>query len=160
MGRRTIAEVSQHTLKLQAYLEKQKPGSEISYQKIDHDTGVKMNQRGKQYLRSALHRAKLEHSCMHGYGIKLADPETTMPIMTHKLMKIDRAVRRADRSHRNLQEQFFMSLSEQEQRELLMIGSVFGAIRVAAENGKAIYLRQSAKRISAQEAIQIPKGRA
>lgn len=138
MGR-TIAMVSESTIKIQAFLEKQKPGVEVSYKRIEHESGVRMDARGKQYLRSALRRAKIESSTIIGEGIVLADPDNAMGIVAHKLKRIDGAVRRGERSHKNIQEQFFESMSPEEQRKILFVGAVFGAIRVASENGRVVY---------------------
>lgn len=159
MGRainKTIPQVSENTLKIQAYLENQKPGARVSYAAIGHATGVVMDDRGKSYLRSALHRAKLEYGCIQKYGIELADPKNAMSIVGHKLQKIDRSVRRGERTHKNIQEQFFSSLPVDKQREILYIGAVFGAIRVAADNGKVIYI-QKQKDVASSINIPIPK---
>ena len=61
MGR-TIGELSQETLSIQKYLEDQKVGTELSYANIQHETGVKMDNKGKNKLRTALKRAKIEYS--------------------------------------------------------------------------------------------------
>lgn len=154
MGK-TIAEVSEDTLKLQAYLEKQKNGAELSYMRIEHDTGVVMDSRGKGYLRTALRRAKLESSTERNVGIVLADSKNAMGIIVNKLQKIDRTVKRGEKTHKNIQEQFFHSLTPEKQREILYIGAVFGAIRVAAENGKVIYSKKP-REISTNITIPMP----
>ena len=155
MGR-TIGELSKDTLSIQSYLEDQDQGTELSYKNIEHFSKVKMDLNGKSKLRTALKRAKIEYSCIPKYGIKLADAKSTMNILSQKTIKIDRAVRRAEKSHKNLQEQFFESLDEVHQKELLYIGAVFGAIRVAAENGKVIYSKKT-KKISHSINIPIPR---
>jgi hypothetical protein len=155
MGR-TIAQVSKQTLILQEYLEKQKAGASLSYLKIAQDTGVEMDERGKQYLRTALHRAKLESTTEIKYGITLADKDNAMEIITHKLNKVDRSVRRGERTHKNIQEKFFDSLPLEKQKEILYLGAVFGAIRVASENGRIIYSNKT-KQLNAQINIPMPK---
>jgi len=152
--KQTIANVSDYTLRIEEYLKKFDVGEELSYLRIGTDNGVKMNERGKGYLRTALKRAKLEYSPIRGYGIKLADSKTTMPILVNKLTKIDRAVKRANKSHKNLQEQFFASLTKNEQNQVLYVGAVFGAIRIAAENGKIIYTSKNT--MSNTKTLQIP----
>jgi len=155
MGR-TIGELSEDTLSIQSYLQKQKSGKKLSYANIEHETGVSMDNNGKSKLRTALKRAKIEFSCIPKYGLKLADAGSTMNILSSKTIKIDRAVKRAEKSHKNLQEQFFESLDEIHQKELLYVGAVFGAIRVAADNGKLIY-RKKIKKFSNSINIPIPK---
>ena len=152
--KRTVAKVSEKTLKIEAYLKTFQPGEELSFIALEVGSGVKMDTKGKGYLRTALKRAKLEYSPIHGEGIKLANPEMTMPILINKLTKVDRAVKRADKSHKNLQTKFFASLTKTEQNQLLYVGAVFGAIRVAAENGKLIYSGKN--KMSNAETLQIP----
>lgn len=150
--KKTIAEVSEETLKIQRLLEEQPDGKELSFDYISAKTGVTMDDRGKGFLRTAMKRAKKVYSPIRGQGVKLADSKSTMPILINKMGKIDRAVKRSEKTHKTLQEQFFSSLPLQQQKEILYIGAVFGAIRVAAENGKIVYSRK--KEIS--DTINIP----
>lgn len=152
-GKFTIPEVSKETLKLQSFIEKQEDGREISFQEIEKVTGVVMDYKGKQYLRSAIRRCKREYSSIHGYGLRLADTGDVMPILTNRLVKVDRAVKRGEKSQKLLQEQFFQSLSPGEQKDILFIGACFGAIRVAAENGKIIYQKKEPKQKSSGVSI-------
>lgn len=152
MAMNTIAAVSEKTLKIQAFLEQCAPGTELSFLTIENRTGVVMNEKGKQYLRRALKRAKIEYSPDIGRGIKLANPENTMPIVIDRLKRIDNTVKRAEKTQKNLQEQFFEQLSPQEQKQLLFVGAAFGAIRVAAENGKLLYQTKN----KMQKVIEIP----
>lgn len=152
MGR-TIAEVSEQTLKIEAFLRDQKKGTRLSYDYIQHRTGVIMDKRGKQYLRTALRRAGLESATEKGYGIVLADEENAMAIVANRLKKIDRTVHRGEKTHKTIQQQFFDSLPQDKQKEILYIGAVFGAIRVAAENGRVVY---SNKPKQVKSSINIP----
>jgi hypothetical protein len=156
MGR-TIAEISEETLKLETYIGTKKDGDELSFFQIETETKIKMNERGKNFLRTALKRAKREYSSIHGHGIKLANASLVVPILSHKFKKIDRAVHRADKSHRNLQEQFFDQLDPVHQKQVLFAGAVFGAIRIAAQNGKLIYKKETKNANDNGIKIQIPK---
>jgi len=153
--KKSVAKVSSNTLKIQDFLQRKKPGTEISYMDIQDSTGVTMDNRGKGYMRTALKRARLEYAPIIGYGIVLADSNTTMPLVIRKLNKIDKAVKRADRTHKNLQARFLESLTLQEQKQLLFVGAAFGAIRVAAENGRMIY--SSKNKINSSINIPIPE---
>jgi len=139
MARNVIAKVSEETLKIERYLEPLPPGEVISYEQIGLETGVKMDTGGKGKMRSALRRLRREYSPVKGYGIRLADASLVMPLLSHRVVKIDNAVRRGARTHLNLQTQFFASLTPDEQRQVLFAGAVFGAIRIAAENGRQLY---------------------
>ena len=139
MKKKTVAELDKDSISLMEFFTKQNPGAELSYLAIENGSGVKMNVRGKGLMRRALHRMRLEYSCARGYGIVLADTDMVMPILSTKITRIDRAVKRGDRSQKNLQEQFFNSLGPDQQRQILFAGAVFGAIRVAAEQGRMLY---------------------
>lgn len=153
---RTIAKISEETLKVQSFIESQKDGAELSFEKIAYETGVKMDTRGRGYLRTAIKRTRKEYSSIPKYGIKLADKDSAMPILLNKLTKIDRAVKRGSKSRDNIQEHFYRELDETTQKELLYIGAVFGAIRIAADNGKIMYSKNK-KMSDASLNIQIPK---
>jgi len=153
-GKRTIPEVSKETLCFQSYIEGMSPGMVLSWDRIANDTGLEMNEANKAHFRTGMKRANREYSGIFGYGVKLAGSEDVMPILTNRLIKIDRTVRRGEKSQKLLQEQFFQSLSEKEQKNVLFIGACFGAIRVAAENGSLIFRREVPKQISSS--IHIP----
>ena len=135
---RTIGEVSQDTLKLQNFLSDQPHGVVLAYADIQRETGVEMFIAGRAHLRQAMKHLRREYSCIRGYGVRLADAGGVMPILSSRIKRIDRAVTRADRSQRILQDQFFTSLNEQDQKKILFAGAVFGAIRLAAEQRKQI----------------------
>lgn len=137
--KQTIQEVSQDVLKLHAFLDTLPHGASMNYHDIQRATGVLLDANGKAKLRRALKRAQREYSCIHGTGIRLADAESCMPILSNRIRKIDRTVRRADKSQKLLQQQFFASLSADDQRKILFAGAVFGAIRLAAEQGKQLH---------------------
>lgn len=156
MARPTVGEVSQEVLKLQAYIETLPEGSDVSWSEVEKETRIKMDIRGKAHFRTALKRAKREYSARHGLGMKLADPDSVMPILSTRYKKIDRTVRRADKTQRILQEQFFHKLTPQDQQQVLYAGLVFGAIRVAAQNGKLIYQNKKPP-MAGSMVIPIPK---
>ena len=137
MGSRRI---TPEYLALVAYVETNRaPGYLLDFRVIEQETGVPMDSRGKQMLRRAIMRTKLEYLAKRNIGCQLADSDTVMEILGHRVMAIDSRVIRADTSERLLQEQFFHSLSVEEQKGILFLGSVFGAIRLAAEQAKQIW---------------------
>lgn len=152
--KQTIPEISRETLILEEYIRNKENGVELSFEQITHETGITMDQYNKNHLRTACKRAKREYSSIYGYGIKIADTKSVMPILTNRLIKIDRTVKRGERSQKLLQQQFFNSLSEQEQKNILFIGACFGAIRVAAENGRLLFKQNTPKQIPSS--ISIP----
>lgn len=155
---KTIAQVHQDTLKLQSFIEGKNPGDAIGFKEIENQTGVKIDTRGRGLLYTALKRANLEYTSIRGYGIQLAAAATVLPILSTRIIKIDRAVRKADKSQKRLQEQFFHELTSDEQHAVLFIGAAFGAIRLAAENGKVfLKKRKEGDKLPSEIHISVPK---
>ena len=138
---KTIGQLSENGLKLQVFMEGLEPGREISFLEIAAETGLPMDTKGRSDLRRAMKRSRREYSAVRGYGIRLADAAGVMPILSSRIRRIDSSVKRADQSQKLLQEQFFESLTTEDQKRILFAGAVFGAIRIAAEQGKQIYKR-------------------
>jgi len=136
---KTIQTISVNTISIIEYLKDKKPGEKITYKMITTATGVNMNVAGKSYLRTALHKLKLEYECIMNMGIILASEKNTTRILVHKLVKIDNAVKRGEKSYKNLNLSFYDKLSDQERKQINFIGAAFGAIRLAAENGRQIF---------------------
>lgn len=154
MGK-SIAEVSTETLKLESYLKDKEAGEFVSYNQITSDTGVIMDYRGKGFLRTALHRLGREYSTHTGQGIELASPENSMNIVTNRLVRINNAVKRGDRTTRNIQRDFLMQMSEQDKKRILFCASIFGAIRLAAEQGRQLFSKK--KEPSSIPPIKLPE---
>jgi len=135
---KTIQKVSEDTLKIENYLKDQNEGQEITYSEIAQETGVKMDNRGKTFLRTAFKRLKIEYECQKGKGIRLACKDSANTILVHRVVKIDNAVKKTGRTHKNLTNRFYDRLDEQEKKFSNMVGSWLGAARVIARNGKNI----------------------
>jgi len=134
------AKASEEYLKLLAHVGRRAAGDILTYMEVEQETGVDMQQRvNREKLRKAILRNGLEYSVIPSVGYQLAAANMAMGVLSSKLVRVDNAVRRADRAQRTIQTQFYEELPPEEQRAVLMLGSVFGAIRVAAENGKKLY---------------------
>ena len=141
----TLAKISEDSLTLVNYLKDVEHGQILSYQQIEQDTGVKMNtQAGRSYLRTACKKLKREYSCIRGIGVKMASAEMASTLIIGRLVKIDNAVKRGERTYNNVSVAFYNELPPAEQKQINFVGAAFGAIRVAAENGK-YYLKNIAK---------------
>ena len=141
----TLAKISEESLTLINYLKNVEHGQILSYQQIEKDSGVKMNNpAGRSYLRTACKKLKLEYSCLRGVGIKMAGADTAMTLVVGRLVKIDNAVKRGERTYNNVSMAFYNELEPAEQKQINFVGAAFGAIRVAAENGK-YYLKNITK---------------
>ena len=144
----TLAKISEESLTLVNYLKSVEHGQILSYQQIEQETGVKMNTpAGRSYLRTACKKLKREYSCIRGVGIKLASADTATTLIIGRLVRIDNAVKRGERTYNNVSVAFYNELEPAEQRQINFVGAAFGAIRVAAENGK--YYLKNAQKITA-----------
>ena len=149
---RTLAKISEESLKLIEYLKSIEHGQILSYQQIEKDTDVKMDTpAGRSYLRTACKKLKREYSCIRGVGIELASLKSATSLVIGRLVKIDNAVKRGERTYNNVSIAFYNELSPVEQRQINFVGAAFGAIRVAAENGK--YYLKNAKMVNNQNPV-------
>jgi len=142
---KTLAKISEESLTLINYLKDVEHGQILSYQQIEKESGISMGTpAGRSYLRTACKKLKREYSCIRGVGIKLASADTATTLIIGRLVKIDNAVKRGERTYNNVSIAFYNELSPQDQKQINFVGAAFGAIRVAAENGK-YYLKNMAK---------------
>lgn len=145
---KTIAKVSDETLKIENVLQSLKPGEEITYQRLKELSGVTMDNKGKAYMRTAMNRLKLEYSPMFGLGVKLCDSNVATQFIGTKVVRIDKAVRRAEKTTKRVTNQFYNQLNEHDQKQVNFIGSVFAAIRVYSTNAKQIFKKPDVKVIN------------
>lgn len=136
---KSIAEVSKETLKIEAFLKTSTPGQTIPYAEIEKETGVSMDTRGKGFMRTALHRLKLEYSCIRGQGIELCSEINATSMIANKVIRVDHAVRRAEKTTRNVTTQFYNKLSEQDKRHVNVVASIFGALRGYSQNARLLF---------------------
>lgn len=133
---KTIAKISEETLTIINYLQDIPHGQYLTYAQIQKDTKVAMDVKGKSYLRTACKKLKREYSPVRGIGIELASAKTATGLVANRLIKIDKAVKRGEKTYNNVTTDFYSEFTPQEQKQINFIGAAFGAIRVAAENGK------------------------
>ena len=132
-------ETSEDLLKLSSYIQEKRPGTELSFMKVQDETGITMDHDGRSKLRRACQREKIEYLSIRGYGIKLTDPTTGMEAVSKRVVRIDNAVRRGERTTRNIKNNFINEMSEEDKKRLIYTGAIFGAIRAAASDSKYIY---------------------
>lgn len=135
---KSLFQISKETLLIEDRLKELKNGEFISYQQIENDTGVKMDNKGKSYMRSALHRLKKEYAAVRGQGIEIASIDNANTIMIGRVVKIDNAVKRGERTHKILNSEFYDQMTPDEQKQQTLIGAAFGVLRAVASNGKKV----------------------
>jgi hypothetical protein len=153
--KKSIPKVAQETLLIESFIESQPLGATLLYNQIQKETGVKMDLRGKQFVRSALRRLKYEYESIHNHGIRLFSPDNATRIVVNKLVKVDNAVKRSEKTHKNISQKFLGELTEPEQRQMTFVGAIFGAIRASAKQGKTYFTNQKPREIANNKPIQI-----
>lgn len=135
---KSIQKVSLETLKLETVFMSSKPGTEFTYEHLEYISGVKMDMKGKSYVRTALKRLNLPCETVRGKGIKLLSPENATTIVAYKIIKIDRSVKRAEKTTLQVKnhEEIFNSLTEKEQKDINFMAAVFAGIRSFSEQAK------------------------
>ena len=140
-----IHEPTKETLALEQFLETHQPGTELTYHQIAQVTGVKMDLKGKGYLRSAIHRLKLEYICNHGVGITLGSPTNSSTIIAHKVIRIDNSVKQAEKTTKNVHRQFYDHLPYAEQKQVNYLAALFGTIRSYSQSAKRLFKKEPPK---------------
>lgn len=145
---KTIAEVSKETLQIEAVLKNAKSGEFIMYQNLQHLSGVRMDERGKQFMRTALKRLKLEYTVVPGKGIELSSPDNAIKIVATKVIRIDNSVKRAEKTTRNVTDKHYTEMKPEEQRNLNFLGAAFASIRAYSQSAKLFFKKQENKTIN------------
>ena len=156
MKQLTEAQASEEYLKLLVYVEEQPHGRLLEYVAVEKATGVPMDTVGRSKLRRAILRQGREYSVVTNVGFKLADAGSIMGILSSKLARIDTSVNRADRAQNIGQKEFLESLPQDQQQGVLYLGAIFGAIKVAAENGRKLYRTKRPVLNASDVSIPIP----
>lgn len=144
----TIAEVSKQTLQIESVLKTAKPGDFITYKNLEILSGVKMDNKGKSYMRTALNRLKLEYSPRMGEGIELASPANSISIVSKRVIKIDNSVKRAEKTTKRVQNQFYDQLTEHEQKNVNYLSAVFASLRAYSQSAKVFFKKSEPKVIN------------
>ena len=140
-------QITKSTLKISQYLATKEPGNFIEYSKIEKNTGVKMDDQGKGYLRTALKRLKLEYLSYKGFGIELANEETTITVINGRVRKIDNSVKGAERSHKILTTKHYDQLNESDRKRADFVGSVFAIIRAESKAMQKIMVSKEPQKL-------------
>lgn len=145
---KTIAEVSKQALQIEGVLRNAKPGDILTYKNLEILSGVRMDNKGKGYLRTALNRLKLEYAAIRGEGIELASPTNSIALVSRRVIKIDNSVKRAEKTTKRISNQFYDQLNEHEQRNVNYLSAVFGSLRAYSQSAKMFFKKSESKAIN------------
>ena len=150
---RSLQHQSEEYVKLQALVQGQRDGTLLTYDSVTKSTSIPMTRANRDKLRRVILRSGRRYIAFPSVGYELAKAETVMPILVYGLRRIDGQVKRVDKSERLLRERFFNQLPSGQQKAVLFLGAVFGAIRLAAEQGKELYSQKKLKEITTSQPI-------
>lgn len=145
---KTIAEVSKQTLQIESVLKSAKPGDFMTYKNLEVLSGVRMDDKGKAYMRTALKRLNFEYAVVIGEGIELMCPENAISLVSKRVVKIDNSVKRAEKTTKNVQNQFYDKLTESEQKNVNYLSAVFGSLRAYSQSAKLFFKKTQSKVIN------------
>jgi hypothetical protein len=128
-------------LQLRDYVAEQPHGILLSYNKVEEDTGIKMDVKGQAKLRRAILVNKREYVLQVGIGYELAQPSTAMSVVDTGINRIENSFKRAERRINNIEDNFMPDLSTEDKASLLFKKSVVGAVQNSIENSKKLYGR-------------------
>lgn len=152
----SVAKASDEYLKLFAYVNQQQPGALLKYDDIQTEVGIPMTLANRTKLRRAILRSGREYAAVPNVGYQLADAASAMPILVHHMSGIDNKVKRTERAQRVVEKDFYAEMPAEQQQGVRFLGSVFGAIRLAAENGRKLYDKPRPALSGGEATITIP----
>lgn len=142
---KTIAEVSRETLIMEAIIKGLKPGEHISYDELQNQSGIIMDAKGKSYMRSALHRLKIEYTTINGVGITTASAKNSSGILSTKAKRVDNSIHRAEKTTRNITTQFYSELENKDKAVLNDMNAKLGTLRLFSKDIKMIFKKDELK---------------
>lgn len=142
MIQKSIPEIEKQVVRLVEYFLSQPDGSELLWENIEIDTAIPMNQHGRSLVRRALKKIKRPYEPVRAVGIILSSPKNAMAIVGHKFVRIDNAVRRADRTRNEISVRHLDALEERDKAKMRVLAGFFGAVRAFAKEAKVKILHQ------------------
>jgi hypothetical protein len=137
---KTIAKISEETLTIINYLQDIPHGQYLTYAQIQKDTKVTMDVRGKSYLRTACKKLKRLYSPLsgenHGLGIRFACKDDAMSHEIKALGTIEHGIKKTKKVTDIITTDFYKEMLPQEQKQVMLVGSLLGAVMVAYKSGQ------------------------
>lgn len=138
--KKSIAEISAETLRIESVLKELKSGEFISYESLEARSNVKMDNRGKGYLRTAFNRLKLTYSPVIGEGVELTGSENATQVVGGEVIKVDRAVFRADKKFKIIiNSDYFKDINPSDKKDILCVGSMMETLRNHSKGTKIFF---------------------
>ena len=139
---KTIQQVSEKTLKFEAVFKDASLNQHFSYKELHDRTGLIMTERNKQFMRSALKRLKLPYEVRRGEGIILVGEKNAIRIAAYKVIKIDNAVKRGEKTTKQITAKTYHLLQEPEKKHINFLSALFGSIRSYSSTAQKMFKQQ------------------
>ncbi len=133
---KSIPAIEERVARLAVYFSALPDGTELTWKQIATDTSISMNQHGRGLVRRALKKLKRPYAAVRAVGVILSSPSNAMAIVGNRFVRIDNAVRRADRTRSELTVRHFDSMEERDKGKMLTLAGFFGAVRTFANEAK------------------------
>lgn len=128
---------------LRGWLADAPEGAYVTYVEAEKATGVRMDTRGKQLLRSALRSLDREYRVERGVGIELDSPENTLPIITRRFRAVSNSSKRAAKTTRILYDRHHEKLPEEDRHKVTFAASVLSTMLAMSRALSARYRTQA-----------------
>lgn len=149
---------SDDMLKVREFFSDIPDGANVDYHDIEKSTGIKMNNRGKGLMRSALNGLKREYYCRKGEGIVLDSPDNAMVITSARGSRISSSIKKANKTSKNMLVKHYEKMNETDRERLSAFASLLGAVSAVSSGLKEIYKKPAdVKRVTKQEVDNIAK---
>lgn len=132
-------EIERRVAALVTYFEKQADGEYLAWDRIEAESGESMRLPGpgRDYVRRALQRLKRRYEPTRGEGITLSCADNALRIVESRFVQIDRTVKRADRTQKDLSTRHLAQMTSRDQQRMSVVAGFFGAIRTFVAAKKA-----------------------
>ena len=137
---KSIQQISAETLRIENILSSSTPGEYFSYSQLEELTGIKMDNKGKTYLRTALKRCKILKETIRGKGVKTLCIDNAAPIVIESVQKVGRGIKRAKKiTDSVIKSNIYPSLPEVEQKSMNLIAAGLGTTLAFTAQWKKIF---------------------
>lgn len=118
-------------------------GEYVAWLRIEAETSQSMalTGPGRDDVRRALRRLRRPYEPVRGDGVRLSAPDNAISIVRGRFVRIDGAVRVADRTQQQLRERHLEQMTPDDQRTMLLTAGLFGAIRAMVRENSVKILK-------------------
>jgi hypothetical protein len=142
---KTLPKISKETLHLENFLKEALEGEIILFDSLEAVSGVKMDAKGRGYLKTALNKLKLPYEAIRGKGLRLVCPDNALNIVAHKIIKIDNSVKKAEKTTKQVRDKTFDKLNMKEQEQITFLTAWFGSVRAFSNSAKTLFGKEQIK---------------